>query len=75
MCKLVLGLLIKMCKLNLGRDKDKNGWFHIDRQGNELYNERYLTVEPFYNGFALATKLDNDKLIIDEKGKKIIESE
>jgi hypothetical protein len=58
---------------NFATAKDKNGWFHIDKQGNELYNERYLTVEPFYNGFSLATTLDNDKLIIDEKGKKIIE--
>jgi hypothetical protein len=58
---------------NFATAKDKSGWFHIDKSGNELYNERYLSVEPFYNGFALATKLDNDKLIIDEKGKKVIE--
>ena len=57
---------------NYATAKDENGWFHIDRQGNALYNERYLTVEPFYNGFALVTKLDNDKLIIDEKGGGVI---
>jgi len=58
---------------NFATAKDKNGWFHIDRLGNELYYERYLAVEPFYNSFALVTKLENVKLIIDEKGKKVIE--
>ena len=52
--------------------KDKNGWFHIDLNGNELYKERYLTIEPFYNGFALMTTYKNDKIIIDEKGQKIL---
>lgn len=58
---------------NFATAKDKNGWFHIDRQGNERYNERYLTVEPFYNGFALVTEFDNKKIIIDENGKTEIE--
>jgi hypothetical protein len=58
---------------NFATAKDKNGWFHIDRKGNELYNGRYLTVEPFYNGFALVTEFDNKKIIIDENGKTEIE--
>lgn len=58
---------------NFATAKDQQGWFHIDKQGNELYKDRYLTVEPFYNGFALVTRHDNSKLIIDEKGQKIIE--
>jgi hypothetical protein len=41
--------------------KDNNGWFHIDKQGNEVYKNRYLTIEPFYNGFALVTTFDNEK--------------
>lgn len=57
---------------NFATAKDKNGWFHIDRQGNELYNNRYLTIEPFYNGFALVTTFDNEKIIIDEKGLKTL---
>lgn len=48
--------------------KDIVGWFHIDRQGNELYNNRFLIIEPFYNGFALVTTFENDKIIIDEVG-------
>jgi hypothetical protein len=58
---------------NFATAKDKNGWFHIDRQGNEIYNERYLIVEPFYNGFALVTEFDDKKIIINENGKTEIE--
>ena len=53
--------------------KDEKGWFHIDRNGNKLYDERYLAIEPFYNGFSLVENFENKKLIIDETGKKIIE--
>jgi hypothetical protein len=57
---------------NFATAKDKNGWFHIDKQGNEVYKNRYLTIEPFYNGFALVTSFENEKIIIDEKGLKIL---
>ena len=57
---------------NYATAKDKKGWFHIDRQGNELYENRYLIIEPFYNGFALVTTFNNEKLIIDEKGLVVI---
>jgi len=57
---------------NFAIAKDERGWFHIDKNGKELYKERYSMIEPFYNGFALVTQLENTKLIIDESGKKII---
>jgi hypothetical protein len=57
---------------NFATAKDKNGWHHIDKIGNQIYKERYLAIEPFYNGFALVTQFDNQKIIIDERGKKII---
>ncbi len=57
---------------NFATAKDKDGWFHIDRQGNGLYKNRYLTIEPFYNGFALVTTFKNEKIIIDEKGLKTL---
>lgn len=57
---------------NFATAKDEKGWFHIDINGKELYNNRYLMVEPFYNGFALVTGINNEKFIIDEKGKNII---
>lgn len=58
---------------NYATAKDTSGWFHIDKNGNEIYKDRYLAVEPFYNGFALVTKFDTNKIIIDEKGKTLIE--
>ena len=57
---------------NFATAKDKQGWFHIDKQGKEIYKERYLIIEPFYNGFALVTTYENKKIIIDEKGLKIL---
>lgn len=57
---------------NFATAKDKQGWHHIDKQGRELYKERYTAIEPFYNGFALVTQFDNQKIIIDEKGSKIL---
>ncbi len=57
---------------NYATAQDKDGWHHINKQGRSLYNERYLAIEPFYNGFALVTQFDNRKIIIDEKGEKIL---
>ena len=52
--------------------KDQDGWFHIDLKGEELYPERYLAVEPFYNGFALVENYINQKQIINEDGNMIL---
>lgn len=57
---------------NFATAKDKEGWFHIDGKGSEIYSQRYSMIEPFYNGFALVTKFNNEKLIIDENGMEII---
>lgn len=53
--------------------KDENGWFHIDKKGNQLYSERYISIEPFYNGFSLVECFDNKKQVIDERGEVAIE--
>lgn len=53
---------------NFAIAKDKEGWHHINKQGNEIYKQRYSAIEPFYNGFALVTQFDNQKIIIDESG-------
>ena len=58
---------------NYATAKDKKGWFHIDKSGLQLYHERYELIEPFYNGFALVTKENNKKQIINEDGKVILE--
>jgi len=51
--------------------KDENGWFHIDKNGDAQYSSRFLTVEPFYNGYALVTKLDFTQCIINELGEVV----
>ena len=53
--------------------KDKNGWFHINKNGVGLYQERYLSVEPFYNGYSLVETYEKKKIIINEKGNKILD--
>ncbi|GAB6009885.1 WG repeat-containing protein [Dysgonomonas reticulitermitis] len=58
---------------NFATAKDKGGWFHIDKSGNGFYQERYLAVEPFYNGFALVMQFDENKVIINEQGEKVLE--
>ena len=57
---------------NFATAKDTKGWFHIDKKGKALYNERYLLIEPFYNGQSLVTTFENRKQIIDEKGNVIL---
>ena len=38
----------------LSGEKNKEGYYHIDKSGKPIYSERFVWVEPFYNGFALA---------------------
>lgn len=58
---------------NFAAAKDEIGWYHIDKNGCELYPQRYLNIEPFYNGFAIVAKTNNNKEIINEQGKTILE--
>jgi hypothetical protein len=51
---------------------DNQGWFHINKQGIALYNQRYFAIEPFYNGFSLVTTMDRQKRIINEKGEEVL---
>ncbi len=47
------------------------GYFHIDRRGEPIYRERYLWVEPFYNGLARVKRNNSVVLLINEEGKEI----
>jgi hypothetical protein len=58
---------------NFAIAKDKKGWFHINKNGDEIYQNRFSAVEPFYNGFSLVTQFDDRKIIINEKGEKALE--
>ena len=46
--------------------KDKDGYFHIDKKGDELYKQRYKKIEDFYNGLAFATTFENNKIVLSE---------
>lgn len=54
---------------NFARAKDDEGWFHMDLLGNPIYSERYVDLEPFYNGVAFAEDKAGQKLLINEQGK------
>jgi len=57
---------------NFATAKDEKGWHHINKHGKAIYKQRYLAIEPFYNGFALVTQFDNQKIIIEENGNKVL---
>jgi len=46
--------------------KDENGYFHLNKNGSEVYSKRYMKIEDFYNGCALATTFQNNKVVINE---------
>jgi len=51
------------------RARDKGGWHHINREGNDISEgRRYADIEPFYNGQALARTRTGEYLVIDESG-------
>ena len=53
--------------------RDKSGWFHIDKKGEQLYPNRYLQVEPYYNGQARVTTPDGNHVIINESGDILLQ--
>lgn len=52
---------------------DEKGWFHIGRDGKQIYQERFKEIEPFYNGQASCKDFTGRIVIIDETGSKILE--
>lgn len=57
---------------NYATAKDENGWFHIKKDGCQLYNMRYALIEPFYNGFAVVDTFEKTKQIISENAEIIV---
>lgn len=49
--------------------KDPHGWFHIDLDGHPLYATRYAQLEPFYNGAAMGTSLEKEKIRVSMSGQ------
>ncbi len=56
---------------NIATARDEKGYFHTDKAGDGLYSQRYLQIEPFYNGVALVTNFDYSRLLINEAGERI----
>ena len=54
----------------LARARDADGWFHLARDGSDASSgRRYRSLEPFYNGQALAKMHDGEIAVIDEQGE------
>ena len=51
--------------------KDQEGWFHVDKQGSELYKRRFRSVENFYNTVAYAETHQGQILTINQNGETI----
>ncbi|GCC10071.1 multifunctional cyclase-dehydratase-3-O-methyl transferase TcmN [archaeon] len=49
--------------------RDAEGWFHIERDGNDISHRRYEYLEPFYNGQAYARLKDGSVVVINEDGE------
>lgn len=54
------------------RARDRRGWHHVDTAGRPLYEMRFGSVEPFYNGQARVECLDGSLIIIDEVGETLL---
>ena len=54
-----------------GIARDERGFYHIDKEGDALYTERYSWVEPFYNGLAFVLGTDGRLGVIDERGRLV----
>lgn len=52
--------------------KDEKGYFHINKSGEAIYNERYKKLEPFYNDRALAIDQYGTRVIIATDGRTVV---
>ncbi len=50
------------------RARDEGGWFHLRLDGSPAYSQRYVAVEPFYNGQARCEGELGTLVAIDESG-------
>lgn len=54
------------------RARDRWGWHHVDLGGQPLYDRRFRSAEPFYNGQSRVEDLDGSLAVIDEDGKTLL---
>ena len=57
------------------RARDERGWHFVRRAdwGDASTGVRYSALEPFYNGQALATRLDGNRCVVTEDGRTALE--
>ncbi len=55
------------------RARDVAGWMHVDERGEAIYERRFGSVEPFYNGQARVERFDGGLEVIDERGETVAE--
>ena len=48
--------------------RDAKGWCHIGRDGKPIYEHRFQSLEPFYNGRAKALSHDGTHKVVTENG-------
>jgi hypothetical protein len=53
------------------RAKDAQGWMHINGKGIPIYERRFASVEPFYNGQSRVETFFRGLEIIDESGRTL----
>ena len=52
---------------------DSNGWHHVDTRGVQLYESRFRSVEPFYNGQSRVERFDGSLSTINHSGNTTLE--
>ena len=51
------------------RARDDRGWMHVGPTGKPVYERRFASVEPFYNGQARVERFDGALEVMDESGR------
>ncbi len=54
------------------RARDRDGWFHLRRDGTPAYARRFAVIEPFYNGQARCELFGGAPVVIDERGRDVL---
>lgn len=55
------------------RARDRRGWHHENTAGQPLYQRRFRSAEPFYNGQARVEGHNGSLAVIDEDGKTLLQ--
>ncbi len=55
------------------RARDVAGWMHVDETGEAIYERRFGSVEPFYNGQARVQRFDGGLEVINEHSETVAE--